>query len=47
VRDWAGLVREVRRWQERARLQWSDADVLLVARHLNAAIYRFPTPGPA
>ena len=47
VRDWTSLVREVRRWQERARLQWSDADVLLVARHLNATIYRFPTPGPA
>lgn len=47
VRDWAGLAGQVRRWQERANLQWSDADILEVARHLNATIYRLPQPGPA
>ena len=47
VRGWPGLVEQVRRWQDRARLQWSEADILEVARHLNAAIYRLPQPGPA
>ena len=47
VRDWDGLVAQVRRWQERATLQWSEADVLDVARHLNRTIYRLPQPGPA
>ena len=42
VTDWDGLVVQVRRWQERAKLQWSEADVLEVARHLNATIYRLP-----
>lgn len=44
VSDWAGLEAQVRRWQERAKLQWSEADVLEVARHLNATIYRLPQP---
>lgn len=47
VQDWSGLAEQVRRWQERAKLQWSDADIREVARHLNATIYRFPQPGPA
>lgn len=47
VRAWPGLAEQVRRWQERAKLQWSDADILEVARHLNATIYRLPQPGPA
>jgi cytochrome c5 len=42
VRDWPGLVGQVRAWQERAKLQWSEADILEVARHLDAAIYRLP-----
>jgi hypothetical protein len=42
VGDWVALVAQVRRWQERANLQWSEADVLEVARHLNATIYRLP-----
>jgi hypothetical protein len=44
VRDWAGLVTQVRVWQERAKLQWSEEDILEVARHLNAGIYRLPQP---
>lgn len=47
VRDWPGLVTQVRTWQERVKLQWSEADILEVARHLNGAIYRLPQPGPA
>lgn len=47
VSDWPGLVVQVRTWQERAKLAWSEADILEVARHLNAAIYRLPQPGPA
>jgi len=46
VTDWDGLVREVARWQSRARLGWSEADVLEVARHLNDTIYRLPRPAP-
>lgn len=46
VRDWAGLVEQVRHWQSRARLQWREADILEVARHLNATIYRLPQGGP-
>jgi cytochrome c553 len=40
--DWTKLVAEVRRWQARAMLQWSEDDILEVARHLNATIYRHP-----
>ncbi len=47
VRDWPGLVTQVRTWQERTKLQWSDADILEVARHLNGTIYRLPQPGSA
>ena len=42
VRDWDGLVREVDRWQSRAHLGWSAAEVLEVARHLNEIVYRLP-----
>ncbi|MFO1292362.1 MAG: hypothetical protein U1F07_04710 [Rubrivivax sp.] len=45
VQDWDGLVREVQRWQARALLGWSEADVQEVARHLNAIVYRLPRPG--
>lgn len=45
VTDWASLVEQVRHWQARALLEWSDADVLEVARYLNRAVYRLPTPG--
>jgi hypothetical protein len=42
VRDWESLKVWVRHWQGDARLQWTDADVDAVARHLNETIYRFP-----
>jgi cytochrome c5 len=44
VQDWAGLLAQVRAWQARALLGWSDADVESVARHLNERIYRLPAP---
>ncbi|MBI5716220.1 MAG: cytochrome C [Burkholderiales bacterium] len=47
VRDWLGLVEQVRRWQDTDKLQWSDADIVEVARYLNDAIYRLPKPAPA
>lgn len=46
VRDWPGLVTQVRLWQERGKLQWNDADIIEVARHLNDTIYRLPRPLP-
>jgi hypothetical protein len=44
ARDWPGLLAQVREWQARASLYWSDADIVEVARHLNDTIYRFPRP---
>lgn len=42
--DWKSLQVQVRRWQGAVGLQWSDADVNEVARHLNDTIYHFPRP---
>jgi mono/diheme cytochrome c family protein len=39
--DWRSLKAEVRRWQARALLDWSEADIVQVTRHLNERIYRF------
>ena len=39
--DWASLKGEVRRWQATAGQWWSEADIVEVARFLNATIYRF------
>ncbi len=44
VRDWTGLKAQVRRWQGNANLGWSESDIDDVARHLNASIYRLPSP---
>ena len=43
--DWPGLKEEVRRWQAAARLGWSEADIVAVARHLNEFIYHLPQTG--
>jgi len=40
--DWDSLKLQVRRWQDNASLQWSEADVAEVARHLNDTIYHYP-----
>lgn len=42
ARDWETLRAQVVRWQSTARLQWSEADIDAVARHLNDTVYRFP-----
>lgn len=42
--DWTSLVAQVERWQKIDNLGWSADDVATVARHLNAAFYRFPVP---
>ena len=42
ARDWDGLKLQVRRWQGNAGLQWDEADITEVARHLNNTIYHFP-----
>jgi mono/diheme cytochrome c family protein len=42
--DWDSLKAQVRRWQGAKLLQWSEADITEVARHLNDTIYRFPRP---
>lgn len=42
AKSWPGLKEEVRRWQAAARLGWSEADILAVARHLNESIYHLP-----
>ena len=43
ARDWDSLEAQVRRWQGNASLQWSEADVRDVTRHLNDTIYHFPS----
>jgi mono/diheme cytochrome c family protein len=40
--DWATLKAQVARWQNTAKLEWSDADVVDVSRYLNETIYRYP-----
>lgn len=42
VTDWRGLREEVRRWQAIQSLGWTEADITLVARHLNQRHYRLP-----
>jgi len=41
AKDWESLKAQVRRWQATAGLQWSDADIAEVARHLNQTIYHY------
>jgi len=40
--NWESLKAQVRHWQALAFLNWSDADIVEVARHLNETIYRYP-----
>jgi mono/diheme cytochrome c family protein len=42
--DWNSLKALVKRWQGVAALDWSEADILEVTRHLNDRIYK---PRPA
>jgi mono/diheme cytochrome c family protein len=40
--DWQSLLAQVQRWQALAGLQWTEDDVVEVARYLNDTIYRHP-----
>ena len=40
--NWTSLLKQVRRWQGVANLQWSEEDVTLVAHDLNDTIYDYP-----
>jgi mono/diheme cytochrome c family protein len=40
--DWPSLKAQVRHWQALAFLNWSEADIVEVARHLNDTIYGYP-----
>jgi mono/diheme cytochrome c family protein len=42
ARDWATLKEQVRRWAGNGGQNWSEEDVVDVARYLNGAFYRFP-----
>lgn len=39
--DWASLNEQVRLWQGRNNLSWSEDDIAEVARYLDQRIYRF------
>ncbi|MDP4076338.1 cytochrome C [Acidovorax sp. A1169] len=41
AKDWNSLKMHVRRWQGNTGLQWDEADISEVARHLNETIYHF------
>jgi mono/diheme cytochrome c family protein len=43
--DWPRLNAEVRRWQTAARLNWSEDDIVAVARYLNVTVYHLPQTG--
>lgn len=45
VKDFDGLLVQVRAWQAQLRLDWSETDVLEVARHLDRTIYQLPRSG--
>lgn len=39
--DWDSLKEQVRLWQGRAQLAWTDDDIVEVTRYLDRRIYRF------
>jgi hypothetical protein len=39
--DWDSLREQVRLWQDRNQLSWSEDDIVEVTRYLNQRIYRF------
>lgn len=42
AKDWISLREQVRHWQNVGRLDWSEEDIILVARHLNFLHYHYP-----
>lgn len=45
VSDWSSLLAQVRRWQSVQQLNWSDDDIVQVARHLNRRFYKVKETG--
>ena len=45
VSDPASLDAQVRQWQGKLGLGWSDEDIAAVAAYLNAVYYKFPVAG--
>ena len=45
VTNAAALRAEVRRWQDKVGLGWSDDEIAAVAQYLNTLHYHFPDPG--
>jgi hypothetical protein len=41
VTDWNSLKAQVRRWQDNAKLEWNESDVMAVALYLNGRFYSF------
>lgn len=44
--DWPSLAEQVRVWQIKRRVRWSDTEIDEVVRYMNATIYRFPDQAP-
>ncbi len=45
--DRAGVVVQVRKWQDANSLSWSEQDIAAVARYLNDSFYHFEPAAPA
>ena len=45
VTDMDSLERQVRRWQASIELRWTDEEIAVVVRYLNAVYYGFPDAG--
>ena len=41
ARNWPDLVAQVKRWEYNIGLEWSDAEIVAVARYLNLRYYHF------
>lgn len=41
--DWPSLRAQVHRWESNIGMNWSDDDIVAVARYLNEHYYRFPS----
>jgi mono/diheme cytochrome c family protein len=45
--DWPSLRAQVHRWESNIGMNWTDDDIVAVARYLNTHYYRFPAPDTA
>jgi hypothetical protein len=44
--DWPSLRAQVLRWESNIGMNWTDDDIVAVARYLNEHYYRFPAADP-